>query len=153
MKPREIPIPQMKADRLAKFWSLIDRRGSNECWPWLGSANDVGYGVFSIAGLAWKPHRIAYTLLVGPIPGELTIDHVRERGCTTKLCCNPAHMEPVTQSVNKKRSANPNCPCGEPRSGPLKSQWLCRYCQRERIRLYQQRYLEKVAAQRHQEVA
>jgi hypothetical protein len=31
-------------------------------------------------------HRYAYTLLVGPISDGFTIDHVKDRGCTSTLC-------------------------------------------------------------------
>ncbi len=54
-----------------------------------------------------KAHRFAYELLVGPIPEGLELDHVKERGCTSKACVNPAHLEPVTTAENVRRSDNP----------------------------------------------
>lgn len=46
-------------------------------------------------------HRVAYKILVGPISRGLVIDHL----CRNKLCVNPDHLEPVTQSVNVQRGA------------------------------------------------
>ncbi len=70
-------------------------------------------------------HRFAYELTVGPIPKGLTIDHVRERGCILELCCNPAHLEPVTLQENLLRggtfqaanAAKTHCPRGHPYAG------------------------------------
>lgn len=54
---------------------------------------------FSYQGKAWMVHRLLYTLLVGPIPDELVLDHK----CKDRACCNPSHVEPVTQKVNVER--------------------------------------------------
>lgn len=104
MRPREIPAITKEA--AARFWAKVDKKSPSECWPWTGStttSKGAIYGAWSYYDYAWKPHRIAYTLAVGPIPDGLTLDHVELRGCTSKLCCNPAHLEPVTQSVNTLR--------------------------------------------------
>jgi hypothetical protein len=57
-------------------------------------------------------HRVAYELLVGPIPEGLTLDHVRDRGCTSTACVKaiadergPAHLEPVTMEENVRRAS------------------------------------------------
>ncbi len=44
-------------------------------------------------------HRYVHELLVGPIPDGYVLDHL----CSVTLCCNPAHTEPVVQSVNVRR--------------------------------------------------
>jgi hypothetical protein len=54
-------------------------------------------------GKPWICHVLAYCLLIGLYPRELQIDHVYERGCRSKQCCNPAHLEVVTQEENLRR--------------------------------------------------
>jgi hypothetical protein len=49
-------------------------------------------------------HRLAYQLLVGPIPEGLVIDHL----CRNPPCQNPAHMECVTHRENTLRGASPH---------------------------------------------
>ena len=44
-------------------------------------------------------HRLMYEVVKGPIPNGLTIDHL----CRVRNCCNPDHLEAVTQSENVKR--------------------------------------------------
>jgi hypothetical protein len=45
-------------------------------------------------------HRIAYMIYKGDVPEGLTIDHL----CMNRLCCNPDHLELVTETVNQARS-------------------------------------------------
>jgi HNH endonuclease len=100
--------PSLQASAEVRFWRHVDKRRADECWPWLSTKSDDGYGKFR--AVAGQPkvmaHRYAYELLVGPIPEGLQIDHVRARGCIRKDCVNPAHMEPVTALINNHRSGN-----------------------------------------------
>lgn len=66
------------------------------CWWWLGAIGSHGYGVVSRRDLA---HRVAYERARGPIPAELTVDHL----CCNRECVNPAHMELVTLAENGRR--------------------------------------------------
>jgi hypothetical protein len=79
------------------FWSKVDRRGPDECWPWkLCSKN--GYGRFAIDRREEYAHRFAYFLENGSMPsGRLSpIMHT----CNNKLCCNPSHLKIGTISDN-----------------------------------------------------
>lgn len=77
-----------------------DRPVTGPCWIWTGGDNGKGYGLVSYQGRQQSTHRLAYTLLVGPIPDGLQIDHL----CRVHPCCNPGHMEPVTNLENSLRS-------------------------------------------------
>ena len=83
-----------------RFWSKVDRTDQDGCWPWLAYTNGDGYGVFNIDNRTpVRAHRVAYELLVGPIPDGLTLDHL----CRNWACCNPAHLEPVPNRTNVLR--------------------------------------------------
>lgn len=91
-----------------RFWPKVDRRGPDECWEWRGTRSPKGYGMFAVDRRAAKPaHRFAYTEMVGAIPSGLVIDHL----CRNRACCNPAHMEPVTNKENVLRGVGITAEC------------------------------------------
>jgi len=79
-----------------RFWAKVDRRGPDECWPWLASKNRRGYGQFRLDGKMRKAHRVAYALANGPLPhGALVCHH-----CDNPPCCNPHHLFSGSQAQN-----------------------------------------------------
>lgn len=80
-------------------------------------------------------HRAAYEAAYGPIPKGLVIDHL----CRNTECCNPEHLEAVTQRVNALRGTSrpavnarkETCPKGHPFT--MKGDWrYCPVCELER---------------------
>lgn len=107
-----------------------------DCWVWTGCLNH-GYGQVSIDGKRWQVHRYVYTILVGPIPEGLVIDHT----CRNKACANPSHLRAVSQSANVTAGLTHACGHDEwyihPRSGkrvchPCKKQLQSEYKARKR---------------------
>ena len=102
-----------------RFWKKVDCKGGPEaCWTWIKGKDPTGYGIFYISNSKnskkrTQAHIVAYQLEVGPIPEGLVIDHFR---CANKPCCNPAHLEPVTNEENTRRArrTKPYCGRGHP---------------------------------------
>ncbi len=93
--------PSTQAEVEARFWAKVAGRSDPvDCWEWLASRGESGYGRLRFNGKEVKAHRYAYELLVGPIPEGLDLDHL----CRNRGCVNPRHLEPVTRSVNLRRS-------------------------------------------------
>lgn len=112
MRTKSIPTPTPA--QIERFWSRVDKLSDpGGCWLWVGSLKPDGYAQTKVADKAnVLVHRLAYTLCVGPIPAGLTIDHVKERGCTHRHCVNPAHLEPVTFRENMRRTSRAHCSKG-----------------------------------------
>jgi hypothetical protein len=75
----------------------------NGCWIYTGAIDTTGYGRIGRGGRgegSTHTHRAAYELLWGPITDGLHVDHL----CRVRACCNPLHLEAVTQAVNNQRS-------------------------------------------------
>ncbi|WAM17507.1 HNH endonuclease signature motif containing protein [Rhodococcus sp. JS3073] len=88
----------------ARILSRVKVDPVSGCWLWQKPRKDHSYGHLSFLGRPCRSHRVAYTLWVGAIPEGAVLDHVASRGCTSPLCCNPEHLEPVNLSTNTKRS-------------------------------------------------
>lgn len=86
-----------------RFWEKVDQQGPDECWPWIAILDRRGYGRFHLMvdgkRRTTHAHRVAYQLLIGPIPEGLTLDHL----CRNPRCVNPAHLQPVTHRENCRR--------------------------------------------------
>lgn len=93
----------LDTDSIERFLLCVTDRPDGRCWIWQGSIQPSGYGQFWLNGKMVRPHRVAYTLWIGSIPEGKQLDHVRERGCISRACVNPAHLEAVTSRINTLR--------------------------------------------------
>lgn len=131
---------------------FIERiRVADSCWEWLGDQYSNGYGRFSLGDAEWLVHRLAYACMVGPIPVDLTIDHL----CNNRLCVNPNHLAIATRAENARRgdgSPKPtHCPQGHEYAREnvrhnTDGSRHCRACDRERARKKRFRDPEKCKA-------
>lgn len=92
------------------FRVLLAQRSKQDpttgCIEWSGAKTPSGYGKCRIParlggfkdGTGYT-HRLAWILIHGPIPADLTIDHL----CFNPACLNTDHMVLATQSENSAR--------------------------------------------------
>lgn len=130
--------PQPVSDRGVKLHGLVD-----DCQIWTGPKITQGYGKLYLqipgvkrTGKSVLAHRLAYELAHGQGSADgLTIDHL----CGVRTCCNPNHLEAVTNSENLTRAGAvvEECPYGHPYD-EANTNWsraghrLCRQCSVDR---------------------
>lgn len=136
---------RMAAARAVRYAPLAERLAAKlapdiatGCNLWTGRTNLRGYGRIQHDKHQLLVHRVAYELRFGPIPLGLVIDHL----CRNTLCCNPDHLEAVSQRENTLRGSGPtarrawqtHCHKGHPLSGDnlrlLNGRRQCRACRR-----------------------
>lgn len=115
------PVPAPAAGARLPLY-LDPRRGAiedeNGCWLWQGTIDREGYPRIWVGNkvesdkVTRQAHRVSYEVYVGPIPGDLPLDHVCHTddascaggdSCTHRRCINPRHLEPVTPLENAAR--------------------------------------------------
>lgn len=80
----------------ARFWSKVEVKGVNECWPFSACKGAFGHGQVHFRGASTGAHRVAYMLAFGEVPCELIVRHK----CDNPECCNPRHLETGTTLDN-----------------------------------------------------
>lgn len=88
----------------SRFWKnfrFVPSVLGSFCWQWSGYLAPNGYGNTTDIRGERQAHRVSYVLLVGLIPSHLELDHL----CRNRACINPAHLEPVTRTINARRGA------------------------------------------------
>jgi hypothetical protein len=74
------------------------------CWIWTGAKSSQGYAKAIYDWRVYPVHRVLLEESLGPIAPALQVDHL----CRNRACCNPAHLEPVTQRENILRGESPS---------------------------------------------
>lgn len=94
-KPK--PIRPLSQKDIERFWSKVDKRGPDECWPWLGGKTTDGYGRFKYGRCEYKAIRVGFYLQTGKAPDPaLCILH----SCDNPPCQNVAHLREGTTLEN-----------------------------------------------------
>lgn len=99
-----------------RIWDKVQQSGSDECWPWIGTRDKNGYGMFSNFRRNGKREqrasRIIWILTHGEIPTGMFVLH----RCDNPPCCNPRHLflgSPLDNMQDKMSKGRHKCPTGE----------------------------------------
>lgn len=119
---------------------------ATHCWVFTGGLN-MGYGQLQTMNeetgelTSIRTHRLAYQLYVGPLTPEMEVHHL----CGTRACCNPMHLQPLTDLEHKKADPNwvgnrTHCIRGHPLEGDnirlVQGVRRCKQCDALRMRGY-----------------
>lgn len=97
------PLPELTDGDVERLWLKVDVKNEHECWPWIGSKDQSGYGKIKLGpkrlNNSFGAHRILCLLTHGqPKDPRMLAMHV----CDNPSCCNPAHLRWGTDSDNTR---------------------------------------------------
>jgi len=99
-EPKPLSAFEFSLKYVQRFWSKVDKRSPDECWPWIPPVAKGRYGNFTIRvngkSEQFKPSRLAYYFRTGIDLGSKFGCHT----CDNPICCNDAHIFPGTQRDN-----------------------------------------------------
>lgn len=93
-------------DDETRFWSKVDKRGTEGCWVWNAALDGGGYGHFRIGGKSFRAHVMTLEASTGGHPSGMFACH----HCDNPKCVNPAHLywgthqENMDDAVERKRT-------------------------------------------------
>src|SRR5581483_5654180 len=79
--------------------ALVDKRGPDECWPWLGGLTTDGYGRLHVDGREQLANRIALSIR---LKRDLLPEEVARHTCDNPPCSNPDHLIPGSTADNNR---------------------------------------------------
>lgn len=93
-------IKQLENRDIARFWSKVDIKSSNECWNWIGTLDAGGYGKLYMSHpkpTTLMAHRVSYFIHNNNrLPDNKIVMHT----CDNPSCVNPDHLKMGTQKDN-----------------------------------------------------
>jgi hypothetical protein len=85
-------------DTIKRFWSKVDIRDKNECWPWVGTIGVKGYGRFWLKRKAIRANRMVWEISHSKkIEDGMFACH----SCDNPSCVNPNHIWIGTNQDNQ----------------------------------------------------
>lgn len=116
MKYPMLPILARLTERdIEKFWSLVEKRGPDECWRFRSINRITGYGIFIVRRRGVAAHRVAWCLHNNEELGSRIACH----SCDNRWCVNPAHIWAGTHELNNRDTAAK----GRHRNGTAYVEW------------------------------
>jgi HNH endonuclease len=79
------------------FWEKVDKGDGSGCWLWTGTRITRGYGQLKFGDSYRLAHRMAYEMLIGPIPDGQWVLH----RCDVRHCVRPDHLFLGNVAINQ----------------------------------------------------
>ena len=107
MSESKIGNSYAKRSLTERFLEKVNVGGEDECWEWVANCFQDGYGAIGVDGKLKGAHVVSWELYHNRKASRRCVIH---HMCGNKKCCNPNHLQEISNSEHKSMHARgENC--------------------------------------------
>jgi hypothetical protein len=116
-----------------RFWAKVERRGPDDCWPWMAYRGTKGHGYIKVHDVPTPAHRVVLMMAGVDIPPGCIVHHK----CGHPWCVNPAHLTVMDHAAHTRLHNIRGCgkhgerEMARIQSGKWRGSRYCKACNRE----------------------
>ena len=137
-----------------RFLAKTKPAKESSCWLWVGAKGSNGYGQMQWGPKKQQAHRIAWMIYRGPIPKDITVDHL----CRVKACVYPMHLRLMTMLDNVmdgcRNIKKTHCPKGHEYNKENTIRYrtfrYCRTCKQANDRTHHLKYRDRILSRKRE---
>jgi hypothetical protein len=91
----------MKKALEERYWEKVDKRGDDECWPWLAAKHERGYGQFWVGTNIPIAHKKKGPMHYATHVALYLVDGKWDKDCVVMHTCDNPNVSRVRRNITR----------------------------------------------------